>query len=303
VKPKGNSWALGAFLSSDLDDLGLDPFTFRVWLHLCRRANDEQRSWPSIPGIARVCQMSESKARRAVAFLEERGFFHREERTREDGGRTSDLFVLHGIPAQTPGVSRTGGGVRRTPAPVQEVHRPPVPRTPEGIPEEVIPTSHSEGAKDRQPVLPFQAGRIDPSVRLRAVFETRMARSAARAHVETYELARDEWLLLPADFIHAVLDHAAEHARSNQWGLIAMALSNPASTERSIPVAHEVYERIRAAKQPQALEPISGPGTYETDAGLVTVEEVRDGAAFTADGRVIVLGRTAGWKPARGVAA
>jgi hypothetical protein len=60
---------------------------------------------------------------------------------------------------------------------------------------------------------------------------------------------------------------------------------------------------VRAAKQPQALEPITCPGTYETDGGLVTVEEVRDGAAFTTDGRIIVLARTAGWKPARGVAA
>jgi DNA-binding MarR family transcriptional regulator len=143
VKPRGNSWNLGAFLSAQLDDSRLDPFEFRVYLHLCRRANDEQRAWPSQASIAETCVMSERKVRDVLATLEERGWIGREEQRRSDGSRTTDLVTVIGLEASNrhhvPGVG-------------QDVPVLPAPRAAqEGIPYEGVP---SEGLTSSS-VVPF----------------------------------------------------------------------------------------------------------------------------------------------------
>ncbi len=46
------------WLHSDLDDAGLDPFTFRIYAHLARRAESTGRAWPKVADIAEACKIS-----------------------------------------------------------------------------------------------------------------------------------------------------------------------------------------------------------------------------------------------------
>ena len=60
------------FVHSKLDDTGLTPYAFRVYCHIARRANRAKSAWPGIGSIAKICEMSESTARRAIQELEDR---------------------------------------------------------------------------------------------------------------------------------------------------------------------------------------------------------------------------------------
>lgn len=60
------------FLHSELDDFGLDPFEFRVYSRLSRRADGpEQRARESIANMAEACKMGTTKVRQALRRLEE----------------------------------------------------------------------------------------------------------------------------------------------------------------------------------------------------------------------------------------
>jgi predicted transcriptional regulator len=149
VKPRGNSWNLGAFLSSQLDDAGLDLAEFRVYLHLCRRANDEQRAWPAVPSIAKTCQVSDRTVQRALARLEDKGFITRQEQRRPDGSRTSDSIYLSGPPVtishHPPTQSHQGGDS-------QSPH--------EGIPVEGVPENYLSSSSSSA-VVPFKSEEED----------------------------------------------------------------------------------------------------------------------------------------------
>jgi hypothetical protein len=60
---------LGLFVRSELDDYGLDPYEFRIYARIVRRAGRSD-AWESIPNMAKACMMSESRARRAIQVLE-----------------------------------------------------------------------------------------------------------------------------------------------------------------------------------------------------------------------------------------
>lgn len=60
------------FIHSSVDDAGLDPFEFRVLMHLSRRANRKGMAWPGVATIAETTRMSERKVRDALRALEER---------------------------------------------------------------------------------------------------------------------------------------------------------------------------------------------------------------------------------------
>lgn len=68
------------FVPSDLDDYGLDPYEFRIYGRIARRAGRENEAWESIPKMARGCQMSESRARKALQLLEAAGLIKSIER-------------------------------------------------------------------------------------------------------------------------------------------------------------------------------------------------------------------------------
>lgn len=96
VRPVGNSYLLGIFLHSALDDLGLDPYEFRVYAHLCRRANDEQRVWEGQKKMAAICKISERRVRDSLKTLEERGLIRQDMQFREDGSQTTNLILMIG---------------------------------------------------------------------------------------------------------------------------------------------------------------------------------------------------------------
>jgi hypothetical protein len=99
TKPKveTNVSRFGLFVHSDLDDAQLDPYEFRVWAHLCRRANKLGHAWGSQSDIMRVTGIGERKVREVLKSLEKRGWLQRENRRRQDGSRTTDLVILTGV--------------------------------------------------------------------------------------------------------------------------------------------------------------------------------------------------------------
>lgn len=70
---------IGLFVPSEIDDYGLDPYEFRIYARLVRRAGRGD-AWESIPKMARACRMSESRARAALQLLEAAGLIASNER-------------------------------------------------------------------------------------------------------------------------------------------------------------------------------------------------------------------------------
>ena len=72
------------FIHSELDDLGLDPYAFRVYARLARRVSGKQRrAYESVAEMAKGCRMSPRKVRDALRELETMRLVIREERKGE----------------------------------------------------------------------------------------------------------------------------------------------------------------------------------------------------------------------------
>ncbi len=65
-----------------------------VYLYLQDRADKEGTCYPAIGTIARELHLSVSTVKRAIHDLEEKGFIHKKQRWRENGGRSSLLFEI-----------------------------------------------------------------------------------------------------------------------------------------------------------------------------------------------------------------
>lgn len=63
---------LGLFVKSEMDDYGLDPFEFRIYARIVRRAGRSD-AWESVPNMAKACMMTESRVRLALQLLEAAG--------------------------------------------------------------------------------------------------------------------------------------------------------------------------------------------------------------------------------------
>jgi hypothetical protein len=70
---------LPVFIHSELDDYGLDPYQFRIYARIARRAG-RQGAYESIKNMAQGCCMSEGKAKSSLRFLIEQGLVSRESR-------------------------------------------------------------------------------------------------------------------------------------------------------------------------------------------------------------------------------
>lgn len=116
IAPLGNAWDMGMFVSSQLDDAGLDVFEFRIYANLCRRANDEARSWPSLNNIAAICKISTRKVREALRSLEAKGMVETIANVREDGGQGANTYRVCGPPPR-----------HSAPTPRHQVPTPPAP--------------------------------------------------------------------------------------------------------------------------------------------------------------------------------
>lgn len=65
-----------------------------VYLYLYQRANKEGSCFPSINTICRDLKLSRSTIKRALSDLVKQGFLIRNDRYRENGGRSSNLYIL-----------------------------------------------------------------------------------------------------------------------------------------------------------------------------------------------------------------
>ncbi|WP_413774016.1 helix-turn-helix domain-containing protein, partial [Nostoc sp. MG11] len=79
---------LPIFIHSELDDYGLDPYEFRVYAHIARRAG-QHGAFESIKNMAQFCQMSEGKVKQALRQLIHYGLVSRESRV-----GTSSVYKL-----------------------------------------------------------------------------------------------------------------------------------------------------------------------------------------------------------------
>ena len=65
-----------------------------VYMYLRDRADAEGKCWPGIKRIASDLHLSRRTAQRALADLEQAGYIRRDERFRENGSRTSNLYTI-----------------------------------------------------------------------------------------------------------------------------------------------------------------------------------------------------------------
>ena len=65
-----------------------------VYLYLEKRANKESTCFPAIPTIAKDTKLSVSTVKRALNDLVKAGFISKENRYRDNGGKSSNLYYL-----------------------------------------------------------------------------------------------------------------------------------------------------------------------------------------------------------------
>nr|WP_286173652.1 helix-turn-helix domain-containing protein [Clostridium sp. WB02_MRS01] len=65
-----------------------------VYMYLHDRADRDGKCYPAIGTIARELNLSRSTVKRALTDLEIQGYLRKEQRWRENGGKSSNLYFL-----------------------------------------------------------------------------------------------------------------------------------------------------------------------------------------------------------------
>ena len=65
-----------------------------VYMYLHDRADKDDKCYPAIGTIAKELKRSRSTVKRAIADLEKSGRLRKEQRWRENGGKSSNLYYL-----------------------------------------------------------------------------------------------------------------------------------------------------------------------------------------------------------------
>ena len=63
-------------------------------MYLRDRADRDGKCYPAIGTIAKELKLSRSTIKRAIADLERSGYLRKEQRWRENGGKSSNMFYL-----------------------------------------------------------------------------------------------------------------------------------------------------------------------------------------------------------------
>jgi hypothetical protein len=88
----------GFFITPNIiiDDYGanLGVYGLAVYMALARYANQDGESFPAVKTIATVCDCSENKVREAIKHMVRLGLLRVEERSKDSGGQTSNLYTL-----------------------------------------------------------------------------------------------------------------------------------------------------------------------------------------------------------------
>ena len=80
------------FLNSNLLD---NPYEKLVYIYLKKHCNSENTCYPSIKTLANETKISISKVKTTIKDLLKKGIITKENRTRKDGGKTSNLYTLN----------------------------------------------------------------------------------------------------------------------------------------------------------------------------------------------------------------
>jgi len=121
-----------------------------IYLYLCRCADEEGQSFPSHSTIGEKCGIkSRQTVINALKELESIGLLTKENRNREDGGQTSNLYTIYDEPTpvqemDTPPCRGDGH------PPVQEIDTPCLGDGHEGLPKEGLPNNKSVSQSDGQ---------------------------------------------------------------------------------------------------------------------------------------------------------
>lgn len=92
VIDKGTSYARSLFVGSAIDDAGLDPYEFRLYAHLKRRAHDGA-IWEKQERMAEICGISRKTINEILTRLEEKKWLTQESQTYK-GRRSTNLITL-----------------------------------------------------------------------------------------------------------------------------------------------------------------------------------------------------------------
>ena len=65
-----------------------------VYMYLHDRADKDGKCYPAIGTIARELKLSLSTVKRAIADLEKTGYLRKENRWRENGGKSSNMYYV-----------------------------------------------------------------------------------------------------------------------------------------------------------------------------------------------------------------
>lgn len=65
-----------------------------VYMYLRDRCDQDGKCYPAISTIARELKLSRSTVKRALSDLEKSGHIRKEQRWRENGGKSSNMFYL-----------------------------------------------------------------------------------------------------------------------------------------------------------------------------------------------------------------
>lgn len=161
---------LGTLVHAELDDYGLDPYAFRVYAHMARRAGKDGVHWESVANTAAVCCISERRVRSALRLLEEQGLVTRQEilgssseyrltPKREWRAPLRDAAPRHEVP---PSPEATPAPDADPPAPHADPPRHEVPPTPAPGAPEVKPLKLGPD-QDLPPLPPTPAAAGEPS--------------------------------------------------------------------------------------------------------------------------------------------
>ncbi len=79
-------------LDSELLD---NPYEKLVYIYLKKHCNSENTCFPTLQTLAKETKISVSKIKTTIKELEKKGVITKKNRTREDGGKNSNLYILN----------------------------------------------------------------------------------------------------------------------------------------------------------------------------------------------------------------
>ena len=80
------------FLESDLLD---NHYQKLVYVYLKKFADSKNQCFPSVKTLSKLTKISVNKVKLTLAELEQKGVISKENRTRPDGGKSSNLYTLY----------------------------------------------------------------------------------------------------------------------------------------------------------------------------------------------------------------